>query len=325
MGLYKLQMESEDISTATLEKAKADTIDYEKDFENWLENSPHVLLDEDDESSILWIGRQTAATVEDSIKYPDLLGIDASGNLIIVELKKGRTPREVLAQLLEYATWGSALTYSDLNDIACSYFKKKSANFNKSLSQICHEEFFPDSEGELKVEFNKNQKLFVVAEEISPVIRKVASHLRTKYKLNIHCMEYEVLKLQQGEYLVSTEKIVGYDGIEAGKSPSASLVRWNQPLKVKDVVSDTVTRFTKGENSTTFSQAEIYKELIKEFPDINKTTVGCQIVQDCVNHSSRKHYPNGQRDLYFRVEKGKYRLYNTSNDGKWDWKGEKIF
>ena len=56
MGLYMLKIPSGDLSSGVLEKAKSDTVDYEKDFENWLENSPNVLLDED-EGSIIWIGR----------------------------------------------------------------------------------------------------------------------------------------------------------------------------------------------------------------------------------------------------------------------------
>jgi hypothetical protein len=70
MGLFTLKTTDGKLSSAIMEKVKSDTIDYEKDFENWLENSPNVLLDED-EGSVIWIGRQVNATVGDSGKYPD--------------------------------------------------------------------------------------------------------------------------------------------------------------------------------------------------------------------------------------------------------------
>lgn len=79
---------------------------------------------------------------------------------------------------------------------------------------------------------------------------------------------------------------------------------------------------TKGSKSVIFSPAEIYNEAAKEYPDINPVTVRCQIVQDCVNHTSRRHYPSGQRDFYFRIEQGKFRLYDPDADGKWNHKGE---
>ncbi|MCK5217549.1 MAG: hypothetical protein KAJ93_07155, partial [Methanosarcinales archaeon] len=93
---------------------------YEKSFENWLENSPNVLFD-DEINTILWIGRQETANVGDSKKFPDLIGVDSFGNLIIVELKKDKAPRDVVAQILEYASWASSLNYDDLNDIFSKY------------------------------------------------------------------------------------------------------------------------------------------------------------------------------------------------------------
>ncbi|MFC1755719.1 DUF91 domain-containing protein, partial [Thermoproteota archaeon] len=42
-------------------------------------------------------------------KYIDLLAIDENGNLIIIELKRDKTPREVVAQALDYATWVKGL------------------------------------------------------------------------------------------------------------------------------------------------------------------------------------------------------------------------
>jgi RecB family endonuclease NucS len=92
MGLYTLKVpDKKNLSSGILEKAKTDTVKYEKSFEDWLENSPNVLLDED-EGSIIWIGRQVPASVGDAGFYPDLIGIDTTGNLVIVELKKVRRP-----------------------------------------------------------------------------------------------------------------------------------------------------------------------------------------------------------------------------------------
>lgn len=323
MGLYKLRTEA-DISSAVLEKVKADSIDYEKDFENWLENSPSVLLDDDNESTVIWIGRQVGASVGDVGKYVDLIGIDATGDLLIVELKKGRTPREVIAQILEYASWGAYLTYDALNEMAQIYFKTKNQDNDKNLMEIYQEVFFPDAEDAPIIEFNKNQKLFILAEEISPMIRQVSQYLRSRYSMDIRCIEYEVLRSSQGEYLISIEKISGYENAKPIKTVSTMLPRWDKPIRVKDVVHDAVMKITKGNKAVVFSPAEVNNDIVKQYPNINPNTVRCQIIQDCVNHSSRKHYPSGQRDFYYLLDKGKYRLYNSDSDGKWNSKGEKI-
>lgn len=48
------------------------------------------------------IGRQVYT---DFGKYIDLLAIDTTGSIIIIELKKHKTPRDVVAQTIDYAAW----------------------------------------------------------------------------------------------------------------------------------------------------------------------------------------------------------------------------
>ena len=324
MGLYTLKVTGEDLSTGILEKAKTDSIDFEKDLENWLENSPNVLLDED-EGSIIWIGRQVSATVGESWFYPDLIGIDAAGDLVMVELKKGKTPREVVAQIMEYAVWGSSLSDDELNKIAQAYYRKDDCDFNRNIYDLYKEAFFPDADEDPEVEFNRNQKLFIVAEEISPVVQEVALHLRDRYMVDISCLEYEVLKSKQGEFFISTEKVVGFTEIgKKHRTDKSFIARWRGPEKVKDVIREAVLKITGGDKAATFTSADVYNELIQEYPDINSSTVRCQIIQDCVNHSSRKHYPSGQQDNYYRIDKGVFRLYDPEKDDKWNYKGERI-
>lgn len=320
MGLYKLRIDNEKLELGVMERASSQNIDYEKDFENWLENSPSVLLDEDDGSTVLWIGRQVTANVGDIGKYPDLIGIDVEGNLVIVELKKGKTPREVIAQILEYASWGSALTYEELNKIAMQYFNKNDSLYNHTLQQVYQKVFFPDDETSPEVIFNTKQKLFIVAEEISPIVRQVTTHLRSRYKVDIHCLEYQVLKTQQGDYFISTERVVGYEQLSSGITPPDQ--RWKEPIGIREIVMKAVKNITDGENSVVFSPIQVISEVLKSYPTVNKNTIRCQLIADCVNHSSRKHY-QGNQDVFFLVEKGKYRLYDQDNDGKWNRQGER--
>jgi len=324
MGLYKLKIEDSGIESGILEEIKTDKISFEKDFENWLENSPYILFeDEDEEDTVIWICRQIHAPVGNTDKYPDLIGVNSFGDLVIVELKKGKTPREVVAQSLEYSSWAATLTYEDLNEIATSYFKKKNTNINKDLLQVYKETFYPDSADNIEITFNKNQKLYIIAEEISPVVREVSNYLRTKYMIDINCLEYKVSKSKQGEYVISTEKIVGYNLIKKERSALKSLERWSHPEKVKDIIINAIKEKTKDNYSITFTPSDIIEIIVKQYPDMNKNTARCQIISNCVNHPSRKYYSGG-KDLCFRINEGVYRLYNSETDGKWNSKGEKI-
>ncbi|NCO32124.1 DUF91 domain-containing protein, partial [bacterium] len=78
----------------------------EFDLEVLLENNPEYLFED---SKILIIGRQITTNLNTSI---DLLGLDNIGNTVVIELKRDKTPRETIAQLLEYASFVEKLDYS---------------------------------------------------------------------------------------------------------------------------------------------------------------------------------------------------------------------
>ncbi len=97
------QLSSSDLAApdAKLFEAAPATLSQEAFLEAWLENSPRAIAQE----PLLVIGRQASAHADGDVRYSDLLAIDQDGNLVIIELKKSRTPREVVAQILEYAAW----------------------------------------------------------------------------------------------------------------------------------------------------------------------------------------------------------------------------
>lgn len=77
----------------------------------------------------------------------DLLAIAPDGSLVLVELKRDRTPREVVAQALDYASWAENL---DANDISSIYGRFKpgqdlSADFLSQFGQPLDEDTINDS------------------------------------------------------------------------------------------------------------------------------------------------------------------------------------
>ena len=73
------------------------SLDLESRLEVWIEQDISVLSDD-----LLVIGRQVLTDYGD---YIDLLCLDRSGDVVVVELKRDTTPREVTAQALDYASW----------------------------------------------------------------------------------------------------------------------------------------------------------------------------------------------------------------------------
>ena len=326
MGMYTLKNTTDNIEDAFVEKVKSEAMDYERYFESWLENSPSLLFDDDESSkTVLWIGRQVTANVGNTDKYPDLLGIDSSGDLVIVELKKDKTPRDIIAQILEYASWGAKLEYDALNVLARNYYENDEKYKGKGLLEIFREVFEVDEANESF--FNRKQKLYLVAEEISPIVRQVSEYLNETYEVNINHLEYEIFRTKDSDYLISVQRVLGFDKPKIKINEQGATIvsdRWSGNTKVKDVVFEAVKKHVNDEKLETFKPADIVRIVLNEYTNFNPTTVRCQIVADCVNHPSRKHYRGGQRDAYFWLDKGIYRLYNEETDGKWNREGKQI-
>ena len=65
------------------------------DLEPWLASNPEIIG-----TDIMIIGRQVM-TKSGPI---DLLGIDKSGNTVVIEIKRAELPREALVQAIDYAS-----------------------------------------------------------------------------------------------------------------------------------------------------------------------------------------------------------------------------
>jgi len=303
MAIFRLKMKNGDLGNAELVVAKETNLDLEKHLEGCLEHRPWAVVNE----PILWIGRQTTASVEGGTIFPDLLGVDSSGNLVIVELKRGKAPRDVVAQLLEYAAWANELSDEQLFATAERYFSTreefKDTDFMTAFCTMFETEELPV--------LSQNLRLFILAEEIPPAISRVCRFLRTSHGIDVTCIDVSTFTTESGEVLVSTEVKVGDENIVAPKHTENT--RWSGEQPARQVVREAVEELTHGKKDFIFAPKDVTAIILKKHSSFNKSTVGCQIIADCVNHASRHHYLGGD-DRYWWIEKGKYRLYDRERD-----------
>ena len=73
----------------------------EQTLEEMIVRDPRILS-----SEWMLIGRQEVTSHGGRI---DLLAIAPDGSLVLIELKRDRTPREIVAQALDYASWVDGL------------------------------------------------------------------------------------------------------------------------------------------------------------------------------------------------------------------------
>ena len=316
MPIFRLEKsEEDDMSKAELVIAQETNLELEKHLEHWLENSPRQTLVRED---FLWIGRQTSIIDEDSSTiFSDLLGVDSEGNFVIAELKKGRTPRNVVAQLLDYAAWADRLSEPEIRETAETYFETRDEFKGKTFDEAFREVFDLPETDEIPP-LNGRLRLFIAAEEIPARVAHVCRFLRTSHGMDINCIAVSVFQTESGEVIVSTETIVGDEDFAAPKIQQrerpSSPPRPPSDHPVDQVTWEAVQEFTKGDPNALFTLKDIERKLSEKYPDLAESSSPRNRIRgSCVNFGKRHTYPIGE-NRYWLVKRGVYRLYDSKKD-----------
>lgn len=136
---------------------------------------------------LLIVGRQVITAFGKRI---DLLAIDGQGDLYVLELKKDRTSREVVAQALEYGFWIASLSYGE---IAAIYAKHHDGEDFASAFSTHFEADVPES-------INASHELVVVASGIDQSTEQIVDYVRG-YGVPINVLFFEYLVDGDREYL----------------------------------------------------------------------------------------------------------------------------
>ena len=175
-------MEMWSVQSDTLKPVPQVKLDNEGRLENWIEKDPSIMgLD------ILIIGRQVPT---DFGGWIDLLGINEEGDLTIIELKRDRTPRDVVAQALDYASWVNDLSYERVTQIAEEYLKQP-------FDQVFTERFHVP----LPSSINTTHNIVIVASRLDDASERIINYLSSVHNLNINCVFFQVFKDGDKEYI----------------------------------------------------------------------------------------------------------------------------
>lgn len=121
----------------------------------------------------------------------DLLAIAPDASLILIELKRDRTPREVVAQALDYASWVDDLTADRLSQI----YEKFSGGGN--LGDAFKQRFNTELEEE---SINQSHQIIIVAAELDPSTERIVDYL-SKNGISINVLFFKVFQHGEEQFL----------------------------------------------------------------------------------------------------------------------------
>lgn len=159
------------------------------------------------EVEVLYVGRQ-GSPGEGGIF--DILGVDEKGNAVIVELKRDRAPRDIVAQALEYASEIRNVDYEYLNDQYRQFLRDEQgySDPNEVLTlREAHREYFDLDDALSKREFNDEQRLVVVGTDFQDVSLNMADFLR-EHGVDVVAVEYSTYRDEEkGIELLTTDGV----------------------------------------------------------------------------------------------------------------------
>lgn len=198
MGIWRIDGE-------TPRRLAATALPSERALEDFLAEDPTLLG-----TRLLVIGRQVRTPYG---KYIDLVAIDEDGNLHVLELKRDKTPRDVVAQLLDYGSWVTGLDREAVIAIANDHLG------SRGPFEVAFADAFqappPD-------ELNAQLHLTVVASELDASSERIVEYLAS-FGVPINAVFFSYLQDGDRRYLarswlMSAEEPAAAPGRRAGKT-----------------------------------------------------------------------------------------------------------
>lgn len=178
----------------------------EEMLEEWIAKNPRLIgLD------VLVLGRQV---ITESGGRIDILGIDGDGDLAIIELKRDRTPRDIVAQVLDYASWVRGLTTKQVHEIAAE-------KLHKALGELFNQAFgmeLPDS-------LNESHSMVIVASEFDASSERIVKYLNEEHGVSINAAFFNVFEYS-GKMLLSTNWLMDQADV-VQRSESKTKAPWS--------------------------------------------------------------------------------------------------
>ncbi len=162
-----------------------DKLNLESRLENWIRRDIGLVNDD-----LLVIGQQVPTEHTGDI---DLLAIDSEANLVILELKRDRTPRDVVAQTLDYASYVQTLGLSEIQEIASN------ADFldGKSLEDTFREKFGED----LPEPVNQAHRMYIIASSLDSATERIIEYLSETHGVDINAATFAYFNVDDKEMI----------------------------------------------------------------------------------------------------------------------------
>lgn len=188
--MYKVDIENKNLIELSKTNFSQLNLKERYDIEEWIEKTPTILGEE-----LLIINKE--------LKLPsgirlDLLAIDKKANLVVIELKRDDSGRNLEWQSIKYVSYCSNFLVEDIFKCYAEYL-----GLDEDDAQLKIEEFINEEMDKL----NENQRIILVSKEFHSDVVSAVLWLRD-YQIDIECVRFIPYIDQDKELFITTDMII---------------------------------------------------------------------------------------------------------------------
>ena len=180
-----------------LREGKRTKLDLENRIEDWLASDISILS-----GDLMVVGRQVQTVFGGII---DLLCLDSQGDVTIVELKRDKTPREITAQTLDYASWVKDLSNEKLTEIANRYLRERGPLEKAFVARFGIR--LPEA-------LNENHKMLIVASQVDSSSERIIQYLSDTYGVGINVATFGYFRNDNGQEFLARVFLIEPEQVE---------------------------------------------------------------------------------------------------------------
>lgn len=165
----------------------------EDELEEWIAQGSDILGEK-----LLIIDRQLDIP---KVGRLDLLGMDANGKLVIIELKRAMAPREAVAQALDYASWLNSTSEEEVLAYANKYLQER--HFD-DLSDAFENTFHT----KLPEWVCQNHSILLVAAGLDASAERIVNYLAQRHSVDINAVFFNYCELSDNKQILVRSVLV---------------------------------------------------------------------------------------------------------------------
>lgn len=189
--MYKVDIENKDLIKLNQTTFQHENLKERYDIQEWIEKNPEII-----EENLLIIGKEVILPSDIRL---DLLAIDKKSNLVILELKRDTSGKNVDWQAIKYASYCSSFSNTDIFRQFAEYLGTNEDEAKTKIEEFIDAENFEN--------LNEGQRIILVSKEFHSDVVSSVLWLRD-YGIDVSCVKLTPYSDRNGNLFIVPNKII---------------------------------------------------------------------------------------------------------------------